>query len=181
MLPDKTKTPVKLFGTVLILAVVHICCSDPVNQRRNVEKQAQAGKERIRKPVSSYPDTIHVNVPAAVFYNPDSMQLRKIKEILEKQNFETALHECFYQMRNARQVLKKYYPDIKIIEISTARYLFFHKTGGRNEVVDLDQENEFCGIFLFDGSQSPQHVEMMNIETELGFYFSPGNRGQPRG
>ena len=181
MLPDKTKTPVKLFRTVLFLAVAHICCSDPASQQHNLEKQAQPGKERMKKPASNYPDTIHINAPAAIFYNPDSMQLKKIKEIIERQNFETAIHECFYQMKNARQVITKFYPGIKIIEISNARYLLFHKPGGGHEVVDLDQEDEFCGIFLFDGSQSPQHVQMMNIETELGVYFSPGNRGQPRG
>ena len=38
--------------------------------------------------------------------------------------------------------------------------------------IDLNTQNDPCGILLFDGRQAPRLVDMTNIETELGFYFS---------
>jgi hypothetical protein len=131
---------------------------------------AKPGKKT--KPASSYNDTIMISSPAAVFYSPDSLQLQKIKSTTESQVFEGTMHECFYQMRNSRMVLKKDYPAVRIIEMKNARYLLFKKSNNENELIDLDKKNDPCGIFIFDAMHSPRLVDMTNIETELGFYFS---------
>jgi hypothetical protein len=41
----------------------------------------------------------------------------------------------------------------------------------------LNDKNDPFGIFLFDGVQSPRLVDMTNIESELGFYFSKKTTG----
>ena len=82
------------------------------------------------------------------------------------------MHDYFYQMRNARLVLKKYYPNIKIKEVKNVRYLLFERADGKKEYVDLNTKDEPCGLFIFDGKKEPKIVDMMNIDTELGFYFS---------
>lgn len=163
----------KITCLALFLIVFHFYCTDTPDPKQN---PGQTGKSKIAKPGSSYTDTIRVNHPVALFYGPDSLQKERIKGILEKQVFETALHEYDYQMRNARKALKKSFPDIPIIEVTQARYILFHKNTGGFDLIDLDREDEFSGMFLFDGCQPPRAIEMMNIETGLEIYFQSSKR-----
>ena len=91
---------------------------------------------------------------------------------MEKDAFASEEHNCFYQMRNARTVLKKYWPRIRIIETSGNRFLHFIKSDKKQALVDLNSKGDMCGLFLFDGKKEPEPADMMNIETALGFYFS---------
>ena len=108
---------------------------------------------------------------SAVFYNPDSLQLDKIKAISKKDNFDTEVHNCFFLMRNARNVLKKYWPGIHISETKTHRFLLFVKKDKTRICIDLNSNGDMCGIYLFDGKKEPELADMMNIDTALGFYF----------
>ena len=123
------------------------------------------------KPPSSFSDTLLIDRPTAVFYNPDSIQMRKIKEQSSKNAYETDVHNCFYLMRNARRVIKKYWPRVHIIETSVNRYLLFIKSDKTKTYIDLDSKGDMCGIFLFNGKKEPELADMMNIDTALGFYF----------
>lgn len=125
-----------------------------------------------RKPAATFSDTIIIDFPVAVFYNPDSTQLGEIKAITDTMVFQSIIHDCFYQMKNSRIVLQQNWPNIRIVEISYVRYIIFKQAGGRNEMIDLDAQNDPCGIFIFDGNKKARLADMMNIETELGFYFS---------
>ena len=156
----------------LLTGILNLSCSDSSRQAGEHRKQPENVKPLKNKPPSSYSDTIKINPPAAVFYNPDSLQLEKLKAITDPMIFNSTMHECFYQMRNARIVLKQYYPQIKIIEVKNARYLLFEKKGGGQEYYDLNAHNDPCGMIIFDGRKTPSLVDMTNIETELGFYFS---------
>ena len=81
-------------------------------------------------------------------------------------------HDCHYQMQNARIVLKKYWPQLHIVEATKARYILFVKTDETKICIDLNDKNDICGLFLFDTKKNPVLVDMPNIDTELGFYFS---------
>ena len=81
-------------------------------------------------------------------------------------------HDCHYQMQNARQVIKKYWPQVQIIETSKARYLLFVKEDKKQVFIDLNGKNDICGLYLFDGKKDPILADMPNIDTVLGFYFS---------
>jgi hypothetical protein len=158
----------------LLLSLIYasmLSCSQPA--KKNIPAEiTQEHKDTIRrKPPGSFSDTLTIHYPSAVFYNPDSLQLLQIKEITEKNEYETDVHNCFYQMRNARQVLKKYWPQIQIIETSSNRYLLFVKADKSSILIDLDSKGDMCGLFLFDGKKEPGLADMMNIETALGLYF----------
>lgn len=124
-----------------------------------------------KKPASSFSDTLVISYPSAVFFNPDSLQLQKMKEISSKNEFESNMHDCFFQMRNARMVIKQYWPKIHIIETSTHKFLQFVKMNKTSTIIDLNTKGDMCGIFLFDGKKEPELTDMMNIDTFLGFYF----------
>ena len=147
-------------------------CSE--NYEKNNKQQEEIPKRKpsnIKKPASSFNDTIKVTVKSAVFYSPDSLQMEKIKAVNEKAIFDMLTHNCHYQMENARIELKKYWPQIHIVEVSMARYLLFIKANESKICIDLNNKNDICGLFLFDGKKDPVLVDMPNIDTELGFYF----------
>ena len=75
-------------------------------------------------------------------------------------------------MRNARIVLKKYWGRLRIIETSNARYLQFLKADKSSTIIDLNTVGDISGMFLFDPKKKPLLIDMMNIDTELGFYYT---------
>lgn len=163
----------------LIAALTGILGATSCNNRPHPETTRGKNTEKLlsstpvaTKPVSSYPDTLVIETVAAVFYHPDSLQLRKAEALAGKDLHETAMHEYFYQMRNARIVIKKTHPGIRIIDANHVRYLLFRKKRAPAVLVDLDTKNDLCGLFLFDQKQDPHFSDMMNIDTELYRYFS---------
>jgi len=160
------------FLPYFLLAIISLSCSDSPPKTHPVQNTIEKKTTTKNKPPASFSDTIKIDFPAAVFYNPDSMQLEKIKEITPKNEFESEVHNCFYLMRNARIVLKKYWPQIHIIETSRNRHLLFVKSDKTRAFIDLNSKGDMCGIFLFDGKKEPELADMMNIDTALGFYFS---------
>ena len=165
---------IRAFAIGLLLSLIYVSilsCRQPAKKNIPAVITPEHKDTIRRKPPSSFSDTLTIHYPSAVFYNPDSLQLLKIKEITEKNEYETEVHNCFYQMRNARIVLKKYWPQIHIIETSKNRYLLFVKADKSKIFIDLDNKSDMCGLLLFDGKKEPELVDMMNIETALGFYF----------
>lgn len=147
-------------------------CSAPAKKNEQQGKKITATKPPIiKKPASSFEDTLIIDRVSAVFYTPDSMQMIKIKAVNEKAIFEMIEHDCYYQMRNARMVLKQYWPQVSIIETSKARYLQFVKEDKSNVFIDLNDKNDICGVFLFDKKKKPVLIDMPNVDTDLGFYF----------
>jgi len=153
-----------------------LSCSDPERQiNSNQENTVSKNPARIKSP-GSFSDTIKIkSFSSAVFYYPDSVQLEKIKASTDKRIFESSMHDYFYQMRYSRIVLKRYFPQIRIIEVKKGRYLLFELKGGQEEYVDLNAKNDACGLFIFDGQKAPRLVDMTNLDSELGFYFPQSN------
>jgi hypothetical protein len=149
-------------------------CTNAGSSKKNItrpQKTSPPSPVQYNKPPANFNDTLVINNPSAVFYNPDSLQLIKIRAVSKKENYETEVHNCFYLMRNARTVLKKYWPKIHIIETKTNRFLLFVKKDKSKTYIDLNLNGDMCGIFLFDGKKGPELADMMNIDTALGFYF----------
>ena len=167
----KISPSVLLVSGLLFIIGYLICCSDKNKKNNSIKNITKKKDTLIRKPSSSFSDTIIINFPSVVFYNPDSLQLKKIKEITLKNEYESEVHNCFYLMRNARRELKKYWPKIHIIETSANRYLLFVKADKSKACIDLNSKGDMCGIFLFNGQKEPELADMMNIDTALGFYF----------
>ena len=157
-----------------MIVFILFACSCSQSQEKNNEKvkNDQARKSLIiRKPPSSFGDTVLINSESAVFYNPDSLQLKKIKSVNEERIYATITHDCYYQMQNARNVIRQRWPRIRIIEVIKARYLLFVKKDKSKMCIDLNTKNNICGLFLFDPKKDPELADMPNINTSLGFYF----------
>jgi len=159
------------FGMVMII-VFSVSCSQSAEKNRKQSGKDQASKPPvIKKPPSSFDDTVIINGPSAVFYNPDSLQLTKIKSVNETNVYATITHDCFYQMQNARNVIRQYWPQVRVVEVIKARFLQFVKKDKSKIYIDLNAKNDICGLFLFDPAKEPELADMPNIDTFLGFYF----------
>lgn len=161
-----------IFGMITLFLLISSCSGADKKNTPQTEINPKTKSLIIKKPMSSFNDTIFIKANSAVFYSPDSLQMEKIKRVNEKATFDMLTHNCHYQMENARIVIKKYWPQIKIIETSRSRYLLFKKTNKSNLCIDLNDKNDICGLFLFDGKKNPVLVDMPNIDTQLGLYFS---------
>ena len=160
------------YGVIALLLFICSCSEGYKKNTPQPEITPIAKSLIIKKPRSSFNDTIIVKANSTVFYSADSLQMEKIKTVNEKTIFDMLTHNCHYQMENARIVIKKYWPQLKIIETSKSRYLLFQKTNKTKVCIDLNDKNDICGLFLFDGKKNPVLVDMPNIDTQLGLYFS---------
>ena len=154
----------------LSVVTIQFACVNP-SGKKIAEAPGKPPHVIYKKPGSNYPDTLQVTTAAAVFYQPDSLQLLTVKAGMDSSVYDGTMHEFFYQMRNARMVLKKTWPELKIIEVRNYRYLVFHKKDGSTELIDLDLKNDAYGMFIFNQIKSPLLIDMMNIETEVSFYL----------
>jgi hypothetical protein len=160
-------TPGLLIFAGSLLFIVGISCADASRQATS-ENNTTATK----KPPSSFSDTFNIDVPAAVFYSPDSLQLEKIKSLTDSSIFDGSMHEYYYLMRNAKITIAKTMPRLKIIEAKNVRYLFFTGAGKQKGCIDLNSNSDAYGLIVFDGLKAPKVLDMPNVETELWSYFS---------
>src|SRR6476659_5129881 len=167
-------TLLRVFLLIVVFIQFYSCINTGSSKKNKTEIPANSHAVQYKKPSSSFSDTLVINKISAVFYNPDSLQLNKIQAITKKELYETDVHNCFYLTGNARMVLKKYWPHIHIIETSEYRYLLFVKADNSQTCIDLDTQQDMCGIFLFDRKKEPALIDMMNVDTALGFYFKSG-------
>jgi hypothetical protein len=169
---SQTKT-VKLIIAIFFAAFFVSCNNNSTEKNKStvIPKHMTLARKFISKPPSSFEDTLTIKNPSAIFYQPDSVQLDKIKAVNKPMVFEGLMHDCFFQIRYSHIVLKKYYPKIKIFETTKARYLLFVKEDKSDSCIDLNSNNDICGMYIFNTKKNPQLVDMTNVDTELGFYF----------
>lgn len=155
----------------ILLTGLLTACTGKTEQQQGVTQASQQEHKVLSKPPASCTDTLVAQNRVAVFFNPDPGQLEKIRTINDTMVFESMTHDCYYQMNNARLLMKQNWPDIKIIESSNARFLKFTRKDKSSTCIDLNTINDMCGIVLFDGTHDPLLIDMMNVDTELERYF----------
>jgi hypothetical protein len=150
-------------------------CSAPTNTFpvNRIGTSAFPVNTALVKPASSNADTLWVKKPAAIFFQPDSLQMLAIRSNMDTTVYKSQVHELFYQMRNARLVMREFYPAISIIETNRHRYISCWIDATHLTVIDLNQLHDISGIILFEGRHPTKVSDMMNIETELGEKFRP--------
>ena len=154
-----------------LLFLIIISCSNapkPTNSSPDKIEEKPIVKS---KPGSSFSDTLKLDFPVAIFYGPDSLQLEKIKANTDASIFDGSMHEYFYLMRNARAVIRKYYPELKTRDVRNVRYLLFIHADKSMDCIDLDTKKDAYGLYVFDRKKAPLLVDMANVNTELGFYL----------
>lgn len=153
----------------LFFALSLVSCADTQVADRQPVKTEEAKQNS--KPPSSYQDTFFVTVKSAVFYEPDSIQLNRIKALTNEAVYESSMHEYEYQFKNAKKLLAANWKDVRVETAKNVRYVHFSLSNGKVEVIDLDKFNDAFGLFAFDPVKVPTPIEMTNAQSLLADYF----------
>ncbi len=156
---------------VSVFAFFLSCNNSNLKKSESILSDSLTNSTILLKPPSTFKDTMKINFPAAVFYLPDSIQLSKIKAQTNSIVFDGSMHEFFYQMRNARIVIKKLWPSLRVIEAKNYRYILFIKKNKEQTCIDLNTKNDAYGLFVFEGLKPPLFVDMTNLETVISVYL----------
>lgn len=160
------------FFVVYLAVLLAGCDNNRTAEKQKIDKvKNKSTINSIFKAPAILQDTLAITTASAVFYQPDSMQLLKIKTQTDTMTYEGLMHEYFFQMRNARIVIKKTWPSLKIVESKRYRYLLFIRNNGEKECIDLDEQKESFGLLVFDAEKPAQVIDMSNIETGISFYL----------
>ncbi len=106
-IPDRSLIVLGIFFMVLMISS---CTQSPEKNEKGLKKDQVTRLKTPEKPPSSFEDTVIVDRESAVFFNPDSLQLEKIKSVNDVNVYETMTHDCYYMMQNARNVIRKQWP-----------------------------------------------------------------------
>ncbi len=130
-----------------------------------------ARPKHLNKPHSHFQDILSIRLPAAVFYYPDSLQLEKVKSILDTMVYKGIMHDYFYQMRYAHITMKKSWPGMTVMDARNCRYIQFIRKDGSRDCIDLDTKNDLYGLIVSEEGKSPIQVDLTNLETQVSFYL----------
>jgi hypothetical protein len=160
---------INITATCLFLLVLLMSCNqDP---SRNGEADQQEKPVIVTKPPATGNDSLVINTPGVVIFEPDSLQLVKIRQITKKEIFESGIHEFEFQSYTVKNYIKKNRPDLKILEAKNFRYLVFINSNDEREIIDLNQVADPWGMFLFNASKSPRRADMMSVDSEIPNFF----------
>ena len=154
----------------LILLLLLAKCSEPGKKNNHPSSDKSSGTIRL-KPGASFQDTMVIRETCVLFYEPDSLQKEKIRAISEPAIFQGSTHEFFFQQKTAHAFLKKYWPEVRIINAKNVRYLLFIRKNKSTELIDLDKLGDSYGMIAFSPTKKPQQLDMTNIETQIPDYF----------
>ena len=156
----------------VLSALLTFSCSDRTSQNKPVPIQPAKRLPVKDKPPGSYPDTLKINSPAAVFYSPDSAQLQKIRLQSDPGAFEANMHEYDFLMRTSRLIITIQFPALRIIEAKNVKYLLFKRAGDTLNCVNLDEMFDPYGLYVCNRRKPPLKIDMANVATDIGFYLS---------
>ncbi|MGI9139456.1 MAG: hypothetical protein ACR2IM_10495 [Sediminibacterium sp.] len=144
------------------------------NENATLDKMTNPNEHHpinIKKPGSSYIDTLVIRGKAVIFYNPDTAQLKKIEAVNLPMVYKSMVHEYFYQQKTAKIDLKNIWPNIQLYDIYKYRFLKFIFNSNKVQVIDLDNINDISGIIIFNGIKPPEQVDMMSFVNDATYYF----------
>jgi hypothetical protein len=154
---------------VFVIACL-IACSGPPSFKDGSDT-AMAGKINSQKPGSSFQDSLVIPGIAAIFYEPDSLQLEKIRQLSEEGLFKATLHEFEYQVKYSNKILKRDWPRVKIVVAKNVRFLNCVNNEGKIDIIDLDTYSDAFGLIMV-GKKRAVLLDMTNVETGLLDYLN---------
>jgi hypothetical protein len=118
---------------------------------------------------SSNSDTLIVDRPAAVFIEPDSLQIEKRKKQVGEEDFYTGADDYLFYMSTAHEFLD----SVKLTTFSAKdkRFIKFINSDKTHQVIRLDKLDELWSVYFFDPTKKAKQVDMTTIDEEYRSYF----------
>jgi hypothetical protein len=127
-----------------------------------------------RKPIAmqtslSEIDTLTIDKKAAVYYQPDSLQMEKRMKRVGESDFREGMDDYIYYINISTEYLEK--QGLRIIDAKNKKYLRFVMTDKKEKLIKLDTLEELWGIYLFDPKKKPHYADIIEIEEDYKKYF----------
>lgn len=114
-------------------------------------------------------DTLTVGSKAAVFYQPDSLQINKRMKEVGEADFRAGADDYIYYINTSVEYLEK--EGLRVFDAKNKNYLKFVLADKRVQVIKLDTLQELWGIYLFDPKKKPYVADITIIEDEYKSYY----------
>jgi len=114
-------------------------------------------------------DTLVVTQNAAVFYEPDSLQMERRKKEVGEENFYIGADDYLFYLNETYEYLEK--ENLPILLTQNKKYVKFVGADSKATLIKLDTLSELWGVFFFDIKKAPQQVDMTMIEEEYKSYY----------
>jgi hypothetical protein len=156
----------KFIVTSLAILLLSACGGKSGQKEKPV---ADPTDQSTNSPAINNTDTLEIDKNAAVFYNPDSMQLEKWKKDIGEKDFETVADDWASYMNSSSEYLKT--TDLPVIDASDKKVLKFVKADHSITVVRLDTLSNYWGMYLFSTAKEPQYADIIMMEDSYKKYF----------
>lgn len=114
-------------------------------------------------------DTLVIDRRAAVFYQPDSLQMKKRMKQVGEADFRAGADDYLYSVNTSAEYLEK--QGLPVLDAKNKKYLKFVSAGKLVQLIQLDTLKELWGIYLFDPKKKPYAADMTIIEDEYKSYY----------
>ena len=164
---------------LLLSLTVFSCATDEQKQDRKFDtnissadttlntNSAKTQIEAQTTPVDT--DTLTIDRKAAVFYQPDSLQMEhRMKEVGEA-DFRAGADDYIYYVNTSAEYLEK--KDLPVLDTKNKKYLKFILADKQVQVIKLDTLEELWGMYLFDPKKKAYAADMTIIEDEYKSYY----------
>jgi len=121
------------------------------------------------QPSPLHSDTLIIDRQAAVFYQPDSLQMEKRMKEIGEADFRAGADDYIYYVNTSVEYLEK--KGLPVLDAKNKKYLKFVLTDKQDQVIKLDTLEELWGIYLFDPKKSVYAADMTIIEDEYKSYY----------
>lgn len=115
-------------------------------------------------------DTLTVTSSAAVFYQPDSVQMKKRMTEVGEEDFRIGMDDYLYYMNGSWTWLEG--QGLPCVDARYKKYIRFIAAGKKTRLIRLDTLPELWGVYLFHPAKAPYKADLTNIEKEYQSYFS---------
>lgn len=114
-------------------------------------------------------DTLIINRKAAVFYQPDSLQMEKRMKQVGEADFRIGADDYIYYVNTSTEYLEN--QGLPVFNSKNKKYLKFVLADRKVRIIKLDTLEELWGMYLFDTKKKPYAADMTIIEDEYKSYY----------
>jgi hypothetical protein len=114
-------------------------------------------------------DTLTIDRKAAVFYQPDSLEIEKRMKEVGEADFRAGADDYIYYVNTSTEYLEK--EGLAVLDAKNKKYLKFVLVDKGVQVIKMDTLEELWGMYLFDPKKKAYAADMTIIEDEYKNYF----------
>ncbi len=97
-------------------------------------------------------DTLTISQSAAVFFHPDSLRIKELKEERGLEDFYTIADDAMWHVAKAREFLEQ--QGLETIDTDN-RFISFILENGKTTTLKTESLEPIWGLILFDGKKEP--------------------------